>query len=209
MTPRGASFVTVEGGDGAGKTTLVSGLAASLSRRGLDVLVLREPGGTWLGEELRRLLLDPRSEIGAPAEALLYAAARAELVSEAIRPALAKGQMVLCDRFVESSLAYQGAGRELGLDWVRGVNELAIGGLRADLVLILDVDPAIGLSRQRARRGEADRIEGSSHELHERVRRCFLDLAGAEPDRFVVIDAGSALEVVLEEALLAIEKRLR
>src|SRR2546423_1290148 len=132
-------FVTIEGGDGTGKTTLASALTARLRDDGVDVLAVREPGGTPLGETVRAVLLDPASVVSAEAEALLYAAARAQLVSDVIRPALDAGRWVLCDRYVESSLAYQGAGRGLGVEAVRAMNALATGGMAADVVLLLDL----------------------------------------------------------------------
>ena len=198
-------FVTIEGTDGAGKTTLAAGLVERLTARGVDVVSVREPGGTALGESLRRILLDPGARIGAPAEALLYAAARAELVSEVIGPALGAGRLLICDRFVESSLAYQGAGRGLGVEAVRAVNRLATGGLEADVVLLLDLPPE---AARRRRNAVPDRMEAEDAGFSARVRRCFLDLAAAEPDRFVVIDATAAPDGVLTRALEAVEGRM-
>lgn len=199
-------FVTIEGGDGAGKTTLARLLHQELTARGHDVLLVREPGGTELGETLRLLLLDPTSRIHPRAEALLYATARAALVAEVIRPALEAGRTVVADRFVDSSLAYQGEGRGLGVETVRAANELAVGGLRPDLVLVLDVAPDLAAAR---RGGVPDRLEGSPEEFHARVRAGFLALARAEPDRFVVIDAAQPAEQVAKLALEAIEGRLQ
>src|SRR5918997_5028867 len=137
-------LITVEGLDGAGKTTLIAGLAAALD----SAVVLREPGGVEVAERIRALLADPSLEIDARAEALLYAAARAQLVAERIRPLLAEGRTVLLDRFVDSSLAYQGAGRGLGIDAVRAINEFGLGGLRPDRTLLLRIDPAAARARQ-------------------------------------------------------------
>jgi dTMP kinase len=198
-------FVTIEGGDGAGKTTLAAGLEEDLVARGLGVIVLREPGGTELGESLRSVLLDPLSRIDPRAEALLYAAARAQLVAEVIRPALGRGTLVICDRFVDSSLAYQGSGRELGVQAVGAANQLATGGLRPDLVFLLDVEPALGALR---RSQPADRIESSGLAFHERVRSCFLEIARLEAERFVVLDASSPASEVRRLALRALESRL-
>lgn len=198
-------FVTIEGGDGAGKSTLADALCDDLAARGHDVVCVREPGGTALGEALRSLLLDGDITIGLAAEALLFAAARAQLVAEIISPALAADRVVLCDRYVESSIAYQGAGRGLGTAEVRSANALATGGLDADLVLLLDVDAEVALSRLP---GTRDRMESASRGFHGRVRECFRYLAAAQPDRFVVIDAARSEEEVREMALRAVEDRL-
>jgi dTMP kinase len=140
-------LITIEGLDGAGKTTLTQGLADALEARGIDVRVLREPGGVDAAERVRQLVKDPALRIGPRAEALLYAAARAQLVEEALEPALASGAWVLLDRFVDSSLAYQGAGRSLGVAPVRAINEFATQGLRPDRTLFLRVDPEVGRAR--------------------------------------------------------------
>jgi dTMP kinase len=191
-------FVTIEGPDGAGKSTLAQSLRVALTARGHDVLLVREPGGTMLGEALRTLLLDPASQIDPPAEALLYAAARAQLVAEVVRPALADGRLVLCDRYVESSLAYQGAGRGLGVEAIRAVNEVATGGLRADRVILLDIAPGVAADRAL---GRPDRIEAEGGGFRDRLRSCFLALAEAEPDRFSVIDGALPPAEVLRLAL--------
>ena len=187
----------IEGGDGAGKSTPSRGLAEAFP----EALFLREPGGTPLGEALRDLLLDRRVAPGPWAEVLLFAAARAQLVETVIKPALAARTLVVCDRFVDSSVAYQGAGRGLGADAVREVNRVATGGLVADLVVLLDLDPEVARCR---RRGSSDRMESETPEFHERVRRCYLDLARQQPERYVVIDASRAPHAVLEEARAAI-----
>ena len=140
-------LITIEGIDGAGKSTLAVGLAQALETRGIAVQLLREPGGVLASERIRDLVVDPKLHVGARAEALLYAAARAQLVDEALRPLLEKGTWVLLDRFVDSSLAYQGGGRRLGIDAVREINEFAIQGLRPDRTLLLAIDPAAGQAR--------------------------------------------------------------
>ena len=191
----------IEGGDGAGKSTLSRGLADAFP----GALMLREPGGTPLGEALRDLLLDRRVAPDPWAEVLLFAAARAQLVETVIKPALAERTLVICDRFIDSSVAYQGAGRGLGADAVREVNTIATGGLVADLVVLLDIDPEVARCRKR---GSADRMEGESPEFHERVRRCYLDLARQQPARYVVIDASRPPHAVLGEARAAVAGRL-
>src|SRR3954454_22993237 len=160
-------MVTIEGLDGAGKTTLAAGLAERL--RG--AVLLREPGGVAASERIRDLVKDPALTIGAGAEALLYAAARAQLVEERLAPELDAGRLVLLDRFVDSSLAYQGAGRGLGIDAVRAVNEFATGGLRPALTLLLRIDPAEGRARQAGRGGEADRRARGADPVLARLRR--------------------------------------
>jgi dTMP kinase len=189
-------LVTVEGIDGAGKTTLVSGLAAALG----DVEVLREPGGVELSERLRALVKDPALEVSARAEALIYAAARAQLVEERVRPLLAAGRRVLLDRFVDSSLAYQGAGRGLGVEAVRELNRFATGGLTPDRTLLLRADPALALGRMEG----DDRIEREREAFWTACARAYDELAAAEPGRWVVIDAAQPPEAVLQEALAAL-----
>jgi dTMP kinase len=194
-------LITVEGLDGAGKTTLVEGLADAL-----DVLVLREPGGAALSERLRALVKDPTLAIHARAEALLYAAARAQLVAERLRPLLAEGRSVVLDRFVDSSLAYQGAGRGLGVEAVRRLNAFATGGLVPDRTLLLRIDPAQGLARVAGRLLDADRLEREAVAFFARVAEAYDELAAAEPERIVVIDAAQEPGAVLAEALRALEQ---
>jgi dTMP kinase len=194
-------LITIEGLDGAGKTTLCSGLAAALP----DAELLREPGGVELSERIRELVKDPALEVSPRAEALLYAAARAQLVAERIVPLLADGRWVLLDRFVDSSLAYQGAGRGLGVAAVRAINDFGTGGLVPDRTLLLRLDPATGRARQ-AGRGEApDRLELEDEAFFTAIARCYDDLAAAEPERFRVLDAAAAPDVVLAEALAAVQ----
>jgi dTMP kinase len=186
-------LIAFEGVEGSGKSTQLELLRQALEGRVGEVVVTREPGGTPAGERVRALLLDPEVELDPRAEALLFAAARAELVAEVIRPALERGAVVLCDRYLDSSLAYQGGARGLGRGPVEEVNRFATGGLLPDLVVLLDLDPASGL-RRRAR--ELDRIEAQDLDFHRRVRQAFCDLAAADPGRFAVVDAAAPVAEV-------------
>lgn len=186
-------FITLEGGDGAGKTTQAELLGTWLESLGAEVVRTREPGGTPLGAEVRRLLLHGGDEIGAVdprAEALLYAADRAQHVAQVVRPALARGAIVVQDRYIDSSLAYQGAGRVLDIDDVRRISEWASGGLWPQLTVLLDVPAELAVERRGTRGGAADRLEAEAREFHEAVRHGFLRFAEADPDRFLVLDAG-------------------
>jgi dTMP kinase len=194
-------LITVEGIDGAGKTTLVAGLAAALRERGRPVEVLREPGGVELSERLRALVKDPALMVGGRAEALVYAAARAQLVEERLRPLLDAGAWVLLDRFVDSSLAYQGAARRLGVPAVRELNAFATGGLAPDLTLLLRLDPEVALARAGARGEAPDRIESEAGTFWQACARAYDELAADEPRRWRVLDATLAPERLLAEAL--------
>jgi dTMP kinase len=198
-------LITIEGIDGAGKTTLAAALVDSLGRRGVDVRLLREPGGVEVSERVRELVKDPQVRIGGRAEALLYAAARAQLVEEAVRPLLEGGAWVLLDRFVDSSLAYQGAGRGLGVEEIRAINRFATGELDPDRTLLLRIDPALARTRSRARLESLDRLEGEPEEFFSRIDGAYRDLAAAEPVRIRVIDAGAPPETVLSAALAALD----
>jgi dTMP kinase len=198
-------LITVEGLDGAGKTSLVVALAGALRERGAEVDVLREPGGVAAAERARAVVLDPGLRVGARAEALLYAAARAQLVEEAVAPALAAGRWVLLDRFVDSSLAYQGGGRELGVEDVAAINAFACAGLRPDRTLLLRVDPALGRTRQGGRGAAPDRLEREDAGFFERVAASYDRLAAGEPDRIRVLDASRSPEAVLADALAALQ----
>jgi dTMP kinase len=199
-------LITVEGLDGAGKTTLVAGVTRELAARGRELLVLREPGGVELSERIRTLVKDPELNVHSRAEALLYAAARAQLVAEELVPLLDDGQWVLLDRFVDSSLAYQGAGRGLGVEQIRTLNAFATGGLTPDRTLLLRIDPAVGRARIAGR--EADRLEQAGEEFFAAVARAYDALAAAEPERFAVIEADRPPAQVLADALAALEPLL-
>jgi dTMP kinase len=182
-------FITLEGGDGSGKTTQAALLEEWLVGQGRSVVRTREPGGTDLGVELRQIVLHRRGHIAPRAEALLYAADRAHHVETLVRPALDRGDVVLQDRYVDSSVAYQGAGRVLGGDEVRELSAWATDGLTPDLTVLLDLDPAVGRSRLDTSRTTYDRLESEAAAFHGRVRDAYLEIAGAEPDRFLVVDA--------------------
>ena len=198
-------LIAFEGVEGAGKSTQLDLLRCELERRGHGVVVTREPGGTEVGERVRAVLLDPAVDLDPRAEALLFAAARAQLVVQVIRPALERGALVLCDRFLDSSLAYQGGGRGLGRGPVEEVNRFATGGLLPDLVVLLDLDPAEGLGRRAERR---DRIEVEGLGFHRRVRDAFLELAAGDPGRFAVVDAAAPADQVAAGVLAAVLARL-
>ncbi|MDP8961339.1 MAG: dTMP kinase [Actinomycetota bacterium] len=191
-TPSGW-FVVFEGGEGAGKTTQLRLLRAAIEREGFEVVVTREPGGTELGEAVRELLLDPDGRITERTEALLYAAARAQHAEEVIRPALERGAVVLCDRYVDSSIVYQGVGRGLGEQPVQEINRWGTGDLQPDAVVLLDVEAAEGLARAGV---SPDRLEGEGLPFHHVVNQAYRRLAGADPDRFLVVDASTAPEEV-------------
>lgn len=189
-------FITLEGGEGVGKSTNLAFTASLLEAAGLDVQRTREPGGTPLAERVRELIVSPAGEAVPPmAELLLIFAARALHIEGCIRPALAAGRWVLCDRFTDASYAYQGAGRELGEAPVRWLEEAVQGELRPDLTLLLDADPEIGLARADAR-GAADRFEQERIAFFRRVRAGYLARAAAEPQRFRIVDASGSLEEV-------------
>jgi dTMP kinase len=192
-------FVTIEGIDRSGKTTQARRLADAL---GDDALLVREPGGTPAGERIRDLLKDPAAEIGARTEALLFAAARAELVDAVIRPALEDGRVVVSDRYLDSSLAYQGHARGLGEDEVRRLNEWATGGLRPDLTVLLRIDPADAA----ARAGAGDRFEDEGLDLQRRVADAYEQLAAAAPERWQAIDATRSEDEVHADVVALVER---
>jgi dTMP kinase len=197
-------FVVFEGGEGAGKSTQVTRLAAALTSQGRDIVVTREPGATDVGARIRGLVLDKGDAPSPRAEALLYAADRAHHVATVVRPALARGAVVISDRYVDSSLAYQGAGRTLPVQEISWLSSWATGGLKPDLVVLLDVDPGVGLGRVDSRGAGADRLESESQSFHERVRYAFLDLAAADPKRYLVLDASRTAE----EISAAVQRRI-
>jgi dTMP kinase len=201
-------LITIEGIDGAGKSTLAAGLLGALNARGIDIQLLREPGGVAAAERIRELVIDPDLHITARAEALLYAAARAQLVEEAIEPQLVAGQWLLLDRFIDSSLAYQGGGRKLGIDAVRALNEFAIRTARPDRTLLLMIDQHLGRSRSRARAGTPDRLERERDDFFERTATAYLELARQEPDRIRIIDASQPPDQVLTAAVRELDDLL-
>jgi len=202
-------LITIEGLDGAGKTTLAGALAGALHERGQEAFVLREPGGVNLSERIRALVKDPDLEMHPRAEALLYAAARAQLVAEQLEPLLAAGHWVLLDRFVDSSLAYQGAGRGLGVEEIRRLNRFATGGLGPDRTLLLRIDARAGLGRVAGRPDDADRLEREEVAFFETVGAAYDALAAAEPKRFAVIDAGREPGAVLADCVAALAPLLQ
>jgi dTMP kinase len=194
-------FITFEGPDGAGKTTQVKAFAEALAQRGHDVLVTREPGGTAISDKIRELILDPsHREMDDVTEALLYAASRAQHVREKVLPALARGKVVVCDRFVDASMAYQGFGLGLPVHKIKEINEFATGGLVPDRTYLLDLPVAVGRERLHTRAG-LDRIEQKEAAYHERVREGFHTLAKEHPARIRVIDANQSVEAVAQEVL--------
>jgi dTMP kinase len=201
-------FVTFEGGEGSGKSTQLARLAARLRARGIEPVVTREPGGTPLAEGIRELLLDPARRPGAMSEVLLMEAARADLVASLVRPALAAGRVVLCDRYDDSTLAYQGAGRGLDSSLLAILNQAATGGLEPALTLLYDVPPEVGLVRRESAAGETNRLDREPADFHLRVRRCFLDLAAAEPGRWMVLDATATPDELERIGWAAVEQRL-
>lgn len=197
-------LVTIEGIDGAGKSTLAAGLAAALQGEGVAVELLREPGGVELSERVRALVKDPALTVDPRAEALLYAAARAQLVAERVRPLLDSGRWVLLDRFVDSSLAYQGAGRGLGVEAVRAINDFGTGGLTPDRTLLLRIEPAAGRARAEGRGETPDRLEAEGSSFFEAIARSYDELAAAEPERIRVLDATLAPDRLVAAALAAV-----
>jgi dTMP kinase len=194
-------FVTFEGGEGSGKTTHLKLLAHHLRDIASEVVETRDPGGTAVGKEIRTLLLSPESApISDAAELFLYEASRAQLVREVITPALARGAVVLCDRFTDSTLAYQGFGRGLDLGLIRRLSDFATGGLVPDLTVLLDLDPRMGLQRcarsSRVELGSRDRLEAEPLAFHQRVREGYRALAREEPDRIRVMDAALSMREI-------------
>jgi dTMP kinase len=195
-------FVCFEGGDGAGKSTQVRLLTELLGQRGREVVVTRQPGGTPLGAQIRQLVLHG-DHVAARAEALLFAADKAHHVDQLIAPALAAGKVVITDRYTDSSIAYQGAGRDLGADEIRALQHWAVAGVLPDLTIVLDVSPEVG----RALRGDVhDRLESEADAFHASVRQGFLDLAAQDPGRYLVVDAALPVEQIHAEVAAAVAR---
>jgi dTMP kinase len=206
-------FITFEGPEGSGKSTHIKLLKAFLEARGIEVVMTREPGGTPLGEEIRKILQHDHSEAPVPhAEVLLFLASRAQHVERLIRPALAQGKWVLCDRFDDSTFAYQGYGRGFPMEGLRAVNAFAVSGLRPDLTVLLDVAPQTSRERLAARQATTatapDRIEREAAAFHEKVRNGFLALAAEAPDRMAVISTERDREAVAADVRKAVEQKL-
>lgn len=202
-------FITLEGPEGSGKTTQMTPLAAALRAAGYDVLTLREPGGTSISEQVRAILMNlENTAMHARTEILLFLAARAQLVEEVIRPQLAAGKVVLCDRYIDSTLAYQGFGQGESLATLRSLLDFATGGLRPDLTILLDIESRAGIQRKQTS-GEWTRMDAFTLAYHQRVRQGYLDLAAAEPQRWLKLDAARPADEVQAELRQAILERLR
>ncbi len=207
-------FITFEGPEGGGKSTHVKTLAEELRKRGISVLVTREPGGTALAEKVRSLVRDEMDDPPVTrSEVLLFLAARAQNCAKVIEPALARGEWVICDRFADSTFAYQGFGRGINVDLLKELNDFATEGLSPDVTILLDVPPHISRKRleerQKATSTSADRIELAGEEFHKRLREGFLKLAEKEPNRFVVIDSSAEKEAVGKAVLSAVDTILK
>lgn len=203
-------FITIEGPDGSGKTSHMKPLAEWLDGQGYRVQTAREPGGTSISEQIRGVIHDLKNtEMHPRAETLLYQAARAQIVEQVIRPKLAEGWVVLCDRYADSTIAYQGYGHNLDLGEVRAVVHYATGGLMPDLTLLLDIDVKIGLRRKTRNGDEWNRLDAYTVEFHQRVRKGYLELVASEPERWVVIDANAEWETVHKKLREEINKRMK
>ena len=192
-------FITFEGSEGCGKTTQIEALAKALEAQGKTVLITREPGGTLIGEKIRNLLQDPshKNDISDMTELLLFSASRAELITSRIQPALSRGEIVICDRFYDSTFVYQGLGRAIDMNIVEQLNQITVGTVKPDLTILLDLDAKIGIERAKSRQsGELDRIENESLAFFEAVRNGYLELAKKEPERFKTIDGLLSVDAI-------------
>jgi dTMP kinase len=202
-------FITIEGPDGAGKSTQIRLLIDYLKSIKKDVVVTREPGGTAIGEDIRKIVLsNNNTAMDNITEALLYAASRAQHVKEKIIPALEEGKVVICDRFVDSSIVYQGIGRDLGIEKIQAINDIATNGLRPDVTLLLKLEPEIGLSRKK-RRNKGDRLEMEAVEFHKKVYNGYKQLEQLYPDRIIPIDAAFDIKTVSRKIIEIVDKLLK
>lgn len=203
-------FITLEGGDGSGKTTIMGRLAAYFQNRSMPYLITREPGGIEIAEKIRSIILDPaHTAMDARTEALLYAASRSQHMSERVEPALKEGLIVLCDRFVDSSLVYQGYARGLGIEEVWNINRFAIGSRMPNITFYLDIEPEIGLSRIAANRErEVNRLDMESVAFHQKVREGYQLVAATYPERIVILDANRPLHSIEQDIVRTLEKRI-
>ncbi|RLI55996.1 MAG: dTMP kinase [Candidatus Thorarchaeota archaeon] len=201
-------FITFEGIEGSGKSTQARLLVEYLRGKGLNVILTREPGGVELSERIRSILIETGLNISSRAELLLFLASRAQHTDELIRPSLRKGHIVVCDRYIDASVAYQGYGRGLSIEMIKRLNDWATGGIRPNLTVLLDLSPEEGLKRVRASK-KMDRIEGENLEFHRRVREGYLEIARSDPDRFLVLDATRSMEEIQRFIREAVEACLR
>jgi dTMP kinase len=203
-------FITFEGTEGTGKSTQLEVLAESLQQDGYKLFVTREPGGTAIGDQVRAILSDMQNTAMLPrTEFLLFQSSRAQLVEQELRPRLAQGELILCDRYADSTVAYQGYGyQQLDLEKLRAIVHFATGGLKPDLTILLDIDVELGLQRKRQAGGEWNRLDDYQVEFYQRVRRAYLDMARLEPERWVIIDASAPFDQVQAEIKSVILQRL-
>jgi len=201
-------FITFEGIEGSGKSTQAELLVKYLRGKGLDVILTREPGGVEISERIRAILIERGLSISPKAELFLFLASRAQHTDELIRPSLQRGHIVVCDRYIDASVAYQGYGRRLPVEMIKRLNDWATGGLRPNLTVLLDLSPEEGLKRVR-RSKRMDRIEEEDLEFHRRVREGYLEIARSEPDRFLVLDASRSVEKIQSFIREAVERCLR
>lgn len=204
-------FITFEGPEGSGKTSVIKNVYDYLTKRGYEIILTREPGGTPIAEEIRNVILDKKNtNLDARAEALLYAASRRQHLVEKVWPALKEGKIVLCDRFLDSSLAYQGGARGIGVEEILNVNLFATEGFYPDLTFLLDIEPSLGLKRIASNKNrEVNRLDLEKIEFHNKVRQTFLDLAKKYEDRYVIIDASKSLDEVNKNVEEAVARRLK
>lgn len=201
-------FITFEGPDGSGKTTQIKLLEKYFEHKGYDLLITREPGGTDISEQIRRVILDKNNtEMDRITEALLYAASRAQHVAEVIKPALLQGKVIICDRFVDSSIVYQGVGRGLGIDFIKKINDIATAGTKPDITFLMKISPKEGLSRKYSS-DECNRLDMEKLEFHNNVYEGYLKLEKLYSERIIGIDAGRAIKEIHENIIKAIKNKL-